>query len=140
MNKSLSKISLGIGTLALILLNSPISAKAADPIITLASPPQADNTTTLGSLINGVGGTVLKYLTLVAGLLAVIYLIWSGIQYITSQGDAAKATKARSGIINAIIGVIIIFAAYYIIFVALGIGNTVTNTINGGPNGEQVTN
>lgn len=51
----------------------------------------------------------------VAGALAVIYLIYGGILYITAGGDAEKATKGRTALINAIIGVIIILLALLIL-------------------------
>jgi hypothetical protein len=47
--------------------------------------------------------------------LAVIYLVISGIQYITSGGDATKAENARKGIVNAVIGIVVILVALLII-------------------------
>lgn len=49
------------------------------------------------------------------GAIAFIYLIYGGILYITAGGDAEKATKGRTAIINAVIGIIIIFLALVII-------------------------
>lgn len=76
-----------------------------------------------------IAGQVISYISLLAGVLAVIYLIWNGIQYITSSGNADKAKNARQGIINAVIGIIVIVAAYYIIRLAVGIGKTGGNVI-----------
>ncbi len=45
---------------------------------------------------------------LFAGILAAIYLIYGGVLYITAGGDAEKATKGRTAVINAIIGIVII--------------------------------
>lgn len=47
------------------------------------------------------------------GLLAVIMLIWGGIQYITSQGG--EVDKANKTILYAIIGIIIILFSFAII-------------------------
>jgi len=52
---------------------------------------------------------------LLAGAIAVIYLIYGGILYITAGGDAEKATKGRTALINAIIGIIIILLALVIV-------------------------
>lgn len=60
-------------------------------------------------------GNILNWITWIAGFLAVIYLIYSGILYITAGGDAEKATKGRTGVINAIIGIVIILLAILII-------------------------
>lgn len=49
------------------------------------------------------------------GVIAVIYLIYGGILYITAGGDAEKATKGRTAIINAVIGVVIILLALVIL-------------------------
>ena len=65
----------------------------------------------LGQIINRVVGWVL----ILAGVIAVIYLIYGGLLYITAAGDAEKATKGRTALINAIIGIIIIALAYLIV-------------------------
>jgi hypothetical protein len=68
-------------------------------------------------------GNILTLITWLAGVLAVVYLIYSGILYITAGGDAEKATKGRTGVINAVIGIIIILLALLIIsWVRTGIG------------------
>lgn len=50
-----------------------------------------------------------------AGALVLIYLVYGGILYITAGGDAEKATKGRTAVINAVIGLIIILLAVVII-------------------------
>ncbi|MBU2068315.1 hypothetical protein KKA23_03045 [Patescibacteria group bacterium] len=52
--------------------------------------------------------------------LAVILLIVGGIQYMTSGGETEKATSARKLIINALIGIAIIFAAIFILSMVEG--------------------
>ena len=62
---------------------------------------------------------VIKNIVAAIGLaIAIILLIVSGIKYMTSGGDADKATKARQGIINALIGVVIVIGALFIIALA----------------------
>ncbi|MEI6477437.1 MAG: hypothetical protein WCO52_00395 [bacterium] len=75
--------------------------------------------------IGTIAGRAINILLLLAGILAVIYLIWSGFQYITSAGNAEKAKVARQGIINAVIGIVVIVAAFFIVRFAVGIGTTV---------------
>jgi hypothetical protein len=82
-----------------------------------------------GSSIMSIANTAIGYISLIAGILAVAYLIWSGIQYIISAGNPEKAKLARQGIINAIIGIIIIVAAYTIIRIAVAGGITANNTV-----------
>ncbi|MBI2263526.1 hypothetical protein HY373_00515 [Candidatus Berkelbacteria bacterium] len=67
--------------------------------------------------------SVVNLILSVAGLVALVYLVFSGISYITAGGDAEKATSARTGIINAVIGVAVIIAALAIFnFVVRKIG------------------
>lgn len=62
-------------------------------------------------------------ITIIAGITAVLYLIYSGILYITAGGSADKAKAARQGIINAIIGIFVITAAFAIIRLAISAGS-----------------
>ena len=53
--------------------------------------------------------------------LAVILLIVGGIQYMTAGGNEEKATKAKKLMINAIIGIVIVFAAIFILDLVTGL-------------------
>ncbi len=46
-----------------------------------------------------------------AGLVAVAFIIYGGVQYVLSQGDANKAAKARGTILTAVIGLVIVILA-----------------------------
>ena len=54
---------------------------------------------------------ILNFAYVVAGVLAVIFLIVAGIQYVTSNGDPAKASKALRMIIYSLAGLAIVVAA-----------------------------
>jgi len=58
---------------------------------------------------------IIRILLIVAGLVAFVYLIIGGYQYVTAGGNAEQATAARTTILNAIIGVVIVFASYAIV-------------------------
>lgn len=77
--------------------------------ITVNSPPQF-RVTNLGKLIS----STFAFLLVVAGLLAFAYLIIGGIQWITSGGDKAGLEAARNKIVHAIVGLIVVFAAWAI--------------------------
>lgn len=70
-----------------------------------------DQNKAMGDIITKIIGLVL----VVAGLVAFLYLVMAGFQYLTAGGDAAKATTARQGIINAIIGILIIVIAFVLV-------------------------
>ncbi len=77
-----------------------------------------DPSTIFDTLIGKVMGWVLA----IIALIAFIYLIINGVKYITAGGDAAKATEARTGILNAIIGVVVVLIAFVILRFAAGLG------------------
>ncbi len=68
--------------------------------------------------------TIILWLLFFSMIFAVIYAIWGGYQYITSGGDAEKATAGRNSLVNAVIGIIIIAASYAILIWVLGLINT----------------
>lgn len=62
---------------------------------------------------------IIEILLRVAGLAAVILVIYGGTQYMTSQGEPDKTSKAKATILNAIIGLAIaILAGGIVNFVA----------------------
>lgn len=64
----------------------------------------------LGKLIQSLIGTLL----IISALLAFFFLILGGIQWITSGGDKAGMEAARNKITHAIVGLIIVGAAWAI--------------------------
>lgn len=80
---------------------------AAD--MTIAQPTNV-RITDLGQLISAVVGTLL----VIAALLAFVFLIMGGIQWITSGGDKAGMEAARNKITHAIVGLVIVGAAWAI--------------------------
>jgi len=80
--------------------------------------------------IKALAGSVITILLFIAGFVAVAYLVYNGIQYITSAGNADKVKAARAGIINAVIGIAVIAAAYFIVNFAIGLGKGVGDVVN----------
>jgi hypothetical protein len=54
-----------------------------------------------------IGLAILDDLIRIAALVAVGYVIYGGIQYVTSQGSPDATGKAQQTIINALIGVVL---------------------------------
>jgi len=71
------------------------------------------------ALIISFSNNTLGILFLVAGFIAVLFLVWGGIRYISSNGAPDKAKAALATVVNSIYGIIIIAAAYAIIRFAL---------------------
>lgn len=67
----------------------------------------------------------LQWMLVIVAAIAVVYLVYGGFSYITAGGDAEKATKGRTVIINAIIGIVIIVLAYTIVTWVSQLTNTI---------------
>lgn len=66
---------------------------------------------------------VLDIVLRLAGLVAVAYVVYGGVKFITSQGDPDGSKKARQTIINALIGVVLaLFATTLVAFIGTRLG------------------
>ncbi len=65
--------------------------------------------------MNVLLGKVTNWVFIIAGIVAFFYLIYSGFIYLTAGGNPDAAKKGQQGILNAIIGVVIITLAYGIV-------------------------
>lgn len=77
----------------------------------------------LGQVIN----SVLSFVLVIAALLVLMYLIMGGIEWITSGGDKGKTEGARNKITAAVIGLVVLAAAFAIFTLVvkfLGFSNT----------------
>ena len=79
------------------------------------TPAQPDNVPTELEGDSGVFKTVVNILLFIIGLISVIMLIWGGIRYTTSGGNANSVTAAKNTIMYAIIGLVIAIFAYAIV-------------------------
>ena len=97
--------------------------------------PIIPNTTASASSLSELFTKASNIIALVAGALAFVYLVYSGIMYLTAGGNPDAAKKGQQGILNAIIGLVIIVAAWAIINAVVGslsgIGNPNSNTTFG---------
>lgn len=71
--------------------------------------------------MGGLVGLVLSFV----GIIFLMLIVWAGIQWMTAQGNSSQVDKAKDLMINAIIGLIIVTAAYSITYF---IGNQFTST------------
>ena len=79
-----------------------------------------DTSTAPISGADSVGNKVVNLIAAVAGFAAVVVIIISGIQFITSSGDPQKVNKAKNSILYASIGLVIVALARIIIFFIVG--------------------
>lgn len=59
--------------------------------------------------------TLVNLLATVAGIVAVFFLIFAGYRYIAAGGNPEQATEAKTAILNAIIGIVVILIAWALV-------------------------
>jgi len=100
------------------LINSALLTVAA------ASPAFAQGAGTVGfekpaeAKITDIGKLISSGISLViiiSGLLVFIFLVWGGIEWLTSGGDKGKVEAARNRIVSALVGLAIIAAAWALV-------------------------
>lgn len=98
-------------------INASSSANSINPCFSMGEFNRLCklNSTSLGTII----GSAISFILIITTIVALFYLIWNGLRWITSGGDKAKVEGARSGIIAALIGLIIAFSAFFILSFAL---------------------
>lgn len=73
-----------------------------------------------GTALNHTLSFALSTLSLIAGVAAVIMIIVAGLKFITAQGDASSIASARSSVIYALVGLVIVALAQVIVHFVLG--------------------
>jgi len=103
-----------------VLLGGVSVARAAISETGLQNPIQAD---TFQDLVNLIAGIVMK----IGGVLAVIFIIWSGFLFVTARGNEKQLEEAKTTFKWTIIGAFVLFGAYMI---ATAVVNLVQNLGN----------
>jgi CBS domain containing-hemolysin-like protein len=62
-------------------------------------------------------GSAITLLLGLSGVGAFIFLLWGGLQWITAGGDKDAIEKSRKKIIQALVGLAIVFSSYAILFI-----------------------
>lgn len=112
--------------LLLALLPLAVAILFATPAFAIDGDASTSFTDAFTSL--GDGGTDLptflknavNTLLFVAGVAAVIIIVVGAIRFVTSEGDSSQATRARSTVVYAAVGLVVCVAAYAIINFVLG--------------------
>ena len=114
MNK-IKQIAIGAGSAisgALLTVN-PVLAQETE--VKVEVPDAFD--ISVGDLLT----TLLNLVLVIAAILVFAYLIWGGLEWITSGGDKSKTESARNKITAAIVGLVVLVASYAILQLVLQI-------------------
>lgn len=72
------------------------------------------------STISHLMTVVLNILSIVAGFIAVVMVIVSGIKFMTAAGDASQISSARQSLIYALVGIIVVAFSQFIVHFVIG--------------------
>ena len=69
--------------------------------------------------LSGVASKIVNIFSIIVGIVAVIMIIYGGFRYITSGGDSGSVGNAKNTLIYAIVGLIIVALAQFIVHYVL---------------------
>ena len=125
MKKTIKKIGGVVAATAASALGMTFPVLAADPFCdSLPDDMKAAAGCAQGDTFSGVIQGILSAIIGAGALVAVVYIVIGGVQYMTSNGDAGKVEKGKKTILYALIGLAICALAFAIVNWAIG-------TING---------
>lgn len=89
-----------------------------------------------GENLGGIIGAIVTFLLILIAIIALFFLIYGGLRWVTSGGDKGKVDEARKTVIAAIVGLVIAFLSFFILnvvlsFFGLSLGNLQLPTIPG---------
>lgn len=129
--------ALSLSTAAYLSLAFPALAQGALPNEINPCPAGTQFNSLCGlNFSGGLVGSIITVAFIVAALIALGFLIFGGIKWITSGGDKAGVEGARNTIVAALVGLVIVFLAYFLIqliftFFGLSFGNLTIPNITG---------
>jgi len=134
MKKTIKAVGVTLGSMYLTVTNASVAfAQAATPRLDVAPPFTPISATDGGFRINDLGLVLQGLLNLVlfvSALLVFAYLVWGGIQWLTSGGDKGKTEEARNKITAAIVGLVVValsYAIFRVVLYVVGIEDPFTN-------------
>ncbi len=124
--KIISKLGLYIAMLALFILPLavPAFAHAATEFqdklcsgtdLSLSGTGDCSSSAGASTDVNSIITQAVNIFSGIVGIVAVIMIVYGGFRYITSGGDSAKVTAAKNTIVYAIIGLIVVALAQFIV-------------------------
>lgn len=120
----MKKLFVSVSSL-LAYLSLPIAAFAAT-----ADPCRDAN----GNLVTGIAGTlcglggnnigqtirnIVIFFIIIAVVIALMYLLYGGVKWITSKGEKTEVEAARNHIMAALLGLIVVFLAVFLLSIVL---------------------
>jgi hypothetical protein len=103
---SLFGVIITVPTFAQAVPSSSTLCNSSCPVI--ATPPTTTNRNDLAAFILNVA----RFITFLGGAVAVLFLVYGGILYITDNGSGDSAKKGKAILISAVTGLVVVIVAY----------------------------
>lgn len=113
------------GLIVYSFLALPAFAQSITPVSVNPCKSNADNT--ISQVLCNLGGenlaltlrNIVSFFVLLAVVIALLYLLYGGIKWITSRGEKTEVEAARNHIIAALVGLVVVFLAVFILSIVL---------------------
>lgn len=121
-------MTLAAGSILFAPLAVPATVSAAEIQDNLCSGSNLDitgdstacNAATEGGTLNSIISKALNIFSIIVGIIAVVMIIIGGLKYVTSGGDSGNITGAKNTILYAIVGLVVVALAQFIVRFVLG--------------------
>ena len=100
---------------------SSLGVLSVAPIFAQGYIPSQIQNASVASNPNAIIGTIINVIFIIVGLIFFVMLVIAGIQWVTSGAAEDKKSEAQKRLINAVIGVAIVAAAYLIVEIVAGL-------------------
>jgi hypothetical protein len=112
---ALTMVLVGGLTLAPAVASADFKNDACQGVNTLNGSSSSSCSTTANKSIDNLIKTVIQVLSVIVGFIAVVMIIVGGLKMITANGDSGAIATARSTILYALIGLIIVAVAQVLV-------------------------
>ncbi len=92
-----------------------IDPALAQLILPTDNPDQISSSTAWDGSLRQMINTTINAVLFFLGIICVIFIIYAGFLYITSQGDEQNTDKAKNILMYAVIGILIILVSYALV-------------------------
>jgi hypothetical protein len=123
MKQSIKKLSIGLALIMGLLVFNTSFVALADNASSVCNGVEiagggscgASGDKAASKSISDLLANVVDILSWIVGVVAVIMVILGGLNFVTSGGDSTKAAKARSTILYALVGMVVVAAAQVLV-------------------------
>jgi TRAP-type C4-dicarboxylate transport system permease small subunit len=98
-----------------LIIDQPNPSSAPLPQIIHGAGGMPEITSTASDALTKIVGLGFQLLILAAIILSLLNIVWGGFNWLTSEGEKTRIGKARDRIVYSIIGLLVVFLAFFII-------------------------